>query len=412
MTAPGDGGPLSQLLRPEAVRERAGELLALAQAGETQHFRVAPERLADAADLVAEVTRANYPDLHVPPHSRWRHFRLGARDLWSEVEAKTGTGDGDARARIRFELAIVSVLLDGGAGAEWRYLDRETGTCLARSEGLAVASLRMFASGGFSATPSAAPLRADAAALAALTADALACHFQVTAKNPLLGLEARARLLRALGREIARQPDIFAAGEGCRLGGLYDRLKRSANGTLPAAEILLAILATLNGVWPSGLRLDGVALGDVGRHRLIRRDDATDGLVPFHKLSQWLAYSLVEPLADAGVPVTSLDQLTGLPEYRNGGLLIDTGVLAPRDQDAFAHRYEPTDELVVEWRALTVALLDQIAELVRVRLGRSAEALPLAAILEGGTWAAGRRLARARRDGRPPFDISSDGTIF
>jgi len=54
----------------------------------------------------------------------------------------------------------------------------------------------------------------------------------------------------------------------------------------------------------------------------MKRGDATDGLVPIHKLSQWLSYSLVEPLMAAGIEVTDLDGLTGLAEYRNGGLLV------------------------------------------------------------------------------------------
>jgi hypothetical protein len=68
---------------------------------------------------------------------------------------------------------------------------------------------------------------------------------------------------------------------------------------------------------------------------------------------------------------------------------------------------------VVEWRALTVALLDRIAPLVRDRLGLTAAALPLARVLEGGTWAAGRWLARQRcADGRPPIEVISNGTVF
>ena len=69
--------------------------------------------------------------------------------------------------------------------------------------------------------------------------------------------------------------------------------------------------------------------------------------------------------------------------------------------------------LVVEWRALTVALLDRLADMVRRRLGLDAETLPLAKVLQGGTWAAGRRIARARRpDGAPPLTVVSDGTVF
>ena len=86
-------------------------------------------------------------------------------------------------------------------------------------------------------------------------------------------------------------------------------------------------------------------------------------LVPFHKLSQWLAYSLIEPLEALGIVVTGIDELTGLAEYRNGGLFIDLGVLRPRDPAVLGNAHEPGSEIVVEWRALTVALLDRLAPL-------------------------------------------------
>jgi hypothetical protein len=57
--------------------------------------------------------------------------------------------------------------------------------------------------------------------------------------------------------------------------------------------------------------LGGVDLGDTWRHPLARAEDATDGLVPFHKLSQWLSYSLIEPLEWAGFSVVDIDGLTG-----------------------------------------------------------------------------------------------------
>ena len=65
------------------------------------------------------------------------------------------------------------------------------------------------------------------------------------------------------------------------------------------------------------------------------------------------------------------------------------------------------------WRSLTVALLDRLAPMVRERLGVSAKDFPLACVLEGGTWAAGRRIAREKRaDGGPPIAVISDGTVF
>jgi hypothetical protein len=122
--------------------------------------------------------------------------------------------------------------------------------------------------------------------------------------------------------------------------------------------------------------------------------------VPFHKLSQWLTYSLLEPFEWAGVKVRGLDALTALPEYRNGGLLIDSGVLRLREDPAFlTRRWQAGDEFIVEWRALTVALLDEVAPSRAQGARRSDEELPLACVLEGGTWAAGRALAQRSRNG-------------
>jgi hypothetical protein len=135
--------------------------------------------------------------------------------------------------------------------------------------------------------------------------------------------------------------------------------------------------------------------------------------VPFHKLSQWLSYSLIEPLKWAGLTVIDIDGLTGLPEYRNGGLFLDTDVLRLKNPDEAERLHAVDSMLVVEWRALTVALLDTIAPLIRQKLGAAGEMLTLAQILEGGTWATGRRLARERRpDGGPPLKVVSDGTVF
>jgi hypothetical protein len=141
--------------------------------------------------------------------------------------------------------------------------------------------------------------------------------------------------------------------------------------------------------------------------------DATNGLVPLHKLSQWLAYSLIEPLQWSGLTVSDIDGLTGLSEYRNGGLFVDTGVLRLRDPVDAERGHDVASALLVEWRALTVALLDKLADEMRHRLGRDAQALPLAKVLEGGTWAAGRVIARQKRaDGSPPLKVISDGTVF
>ena len=135
--------------------------------------------------------------------------------------------------------------------------------------------------------------------------------------------------------------------------------------------------------------------------------------MPFHKLSQWLSYSLVEPLEGAGLKVVELDALTGLPEYRNGGLLVDAGALRPKQTRAAGEDFAAGDEPIVEWRALTVALLDRSRARARPSRPGCRRSLPLVKVLEAGTWFAGRVLAAERRPGGgPPIAVESDGTVF
>lgn len=397
------------LRSPAAIRERCHALFSLAERDALPNFTLHLDAMPAAADYVTQVIRENYPTLQIPYHARWRHFAANGVDRWGQL-AKTLSAAKDEIARIRFDLCVVSVLLDAGAGPQWAYV--EDGRKIARSEGLAVASLHAFRGGLFSGDRVGQPLRADAAGLMPLAPNAIAHAFQVSDINPLVGVEGRATLMRNVGQVLKSRPDLF--GPDARIGGLYDHLKaRAQDGKLPAAAILAAVLDAFSPIWPSRISIDGANLGDVWRHRGLMSGDLTSGLVPFHKLSQWLTYSLVEIFEDAGIAVTGLDELTGLPEYRNGGLFIDLGVLSVRHDALIKYPIPVEDEAVVEWRALTLALLDHIAGPVRERLGKTAAEMPLARILEGGTWAAGRRIAREKRpDGGPPLTVASDGTVF
>src|SRR5712675_1004617 len=324
---------LAYLRTPAAIRARAEKMLTYVEDGRSAWFALDGDGLEAAVQATLEVTRKRFPNpSDIPFHSRWRHFEAGGRDRWAALAERLNGLPREEIARRRMDLAVVSVLLDAGAGPAWSYREPGTGETYARSEGLGVASFHMFANGAFSRDAKGDPLRVDAERLAALTPMDIAMGFQIKAHNPLTGLEGRAGLLRKLG------------GVGLvRPGELFDVVAKDG-GTVKAAAILAAVLEKLSPIWPRP---------DVWPHPAI-------GLVPFHKLSQWMSYSLVEPIEGAGLKVVELDALTGLPEYRNGGLLVDSGALQPRQSSLLRDSFKPGDEPIVEWRALTVALLDRI----------------------------------------------------
>lgn len=390
---------LDYIFSPECVRDGAKKIFDETRKGNT-HFHYHEEKLGPTVNFVMDTIRENYPDLKIPFHSRWGHFRPGNVDRALWLKARIRDLDPIEQARIKWDLVIPSVLLDAGAGPEWKYREKETSRDYSRSEGLGVASFHLFMSGALSADCK--HIRSDSTGLKAVTPALIEEYFQVSPKNPLVGVEGRTNLLKNLGKALENK--TYFKEE--RPGSLIDYLMATHGKTIPATALLRAVLDALGPIWPGRESLNGVNLGDAWKH-------SRYGLIAFHKLSQWMTYSLVEPLLDAGIDVTGIEGLTGLPEYRNGGLLLDTGMLTfknSRDEDA---TWGPESDLIIEWRALTVYLLDIIGGEIQNRLGKSPKEFPLAKVLEGGTWAAGRKIASQKRvGGIPPLNIKSDGTVF
>ena len=354
--------------------------------------------MPSAAAEVVDVTRQRYPELDIPFHSRWRHFEAGGVDRKAELDARLSGLDAAARARAMIDLTVISVLLDAGAGPDWHYDEASSAQRFARSEGLGVATWNAFMDGVFS-SDAGAPLRVDAHGLLDVTPARLAAAFQVGHDNPLVGIDGRVRLLHRLGEAMAARAETF--GPLGRPGGLFDRLRpQHGPATISAHDILSELLVSLSGIWLADNVIGDQRLGDCWRHDAVPGPGLTRGWMPFHKLSQWLTYSLLEPFEWAGVRVQGLDDLTALPEYRNGGLLLDTGVIRAREPDFLEREWRVDAEPVVEWRALTVALLDELAPLVRADLGRGRDAD--AAGVRPGRWHLGRGTgAGAATSGRP-----------
>jgi hypothetical protein len=288
---------IRELRLPATIRQRCANITAAVGAGESAHFALDRSRLTDVAKRVARLTQERFPGPTVPLHSRWRHFETGGIDRKVLMDAKLAGLSATEAARTRIDLAVISVLLDAGAGPEWGYQEPGSGRRFVRSEGLAVASFHAFMAGRFS-SDNRVPMRVDGPALERFDTAQLAAIFQVRTDNPIVGLEGRVLLLQRLGAALRTREDVF--GTPGRPGRLFDLLcnptvgasgatvQRIAVKRVAAAQILRAILKAFSSIWPSGQQLHGKPIGDTWAHPQAGGAGPGAGRVPFHKLSQWL----------------------------------------------------------------------------------------------------------------------------
>lgn len=399
----------SRLKGLDAIREQCGKVFRLAEKGLCHHFTMNLKNLPKTVDAVLNCIKKDYPSLDIPHHSRIRHFTFNGEDRLKSLTAHWHCDETETVRRI-IDLVTVSVLLDAGAGPDWTYCDSK-GLVSSRSEGLALASFDMFASGLFS-SDEAMPFRVNSLGIKKLTLDSVVKGMQHSEKNPLLGIEGRYDILQNLAKALESNPKYFGV-EVPRPGHIVDYVLSECKEKTVSVKVLWeAIVTGLEDVWPT--TLTGVRRGDVWVYPPLKENGIVGSdMVPFHKLSQWLQLSMLEPLEGMGIKFTDLELITALAEYRNGGLFVDYGVLSLRDESNKVMEHPVGSELVVEWRALTVILVDLCAAEVRKKLGVSNEKMPVYKILEGGTWKAGRLIAmKLRKDGSPPIKIRSDGTVF
>ena len=187
--------------------------------------------------------------------------------------------------------------------------------------------------------------------------------------------------------------------------------------------VLWNILMTgLSSVWPvSRTAINGVPLGDAWPCSAMPQSGGSpisafpsshapwEAILPLHKLTQYLTYSLMQPMQSLlKIHFAGAELLTGLPDYRNGGLFVDLGVLSLKKHDMerglhyyteyikrtglkgveVAPAFEPNDDVVVEWRGVTVGLLDRLLIDVNRALGNELHGgeMTMAQLLEAGSW--------------------------
>ncbi|ORX97171.1 hypothetical protein BCR34DRAFT_497123 [Clohesyomyces aquaticus] len=436
--------PAAYLRSIYSVRERTRLVLEKAKKNQLKHFVVDMTKFQDTAGYVVSIIKRDFaPDYaSIPPHGRWQHFEVGGRPRIDQLmQSWPSSVDNQERTRRLIDLFLVSVLLDAGAGTKWQYRSKESGKIYRRSEGLAVASLEMFKAGLFSSDAS-EPCQVDSAGLKKLNVNAIARGLQVTEENPIDGLQGRTGLLLRLADALQNQ-EVF--GLEARPGNMLDYLlshpstQASSVPIVPLPTFWNVLMDSLAPIWPSTrTQIDGISIGDAWPCSVMPSHPTHpwENIVPFHKLTQWLAYSLMVPMTKLlHVHFAGSELLTGLPEYRNGGLLIDTGLLTLKPEDAKRgiaqyHRnaqvkgqpnmevvplFTADDDVIVEWRAVTVGFLDELLLEVNSLLGLTGhDKLNLAQMLEAGSWKGGREIAEVSRPNtkEPPIMILSDGTVF
>ncbi|KAK4464780.1 hypothetical protein QBC42DRAFT_294835 [Cladorrhinum samala] len=458
--------PVGYLRSLGAVRERCKIVSAKAYRNELKHFDVDMRKFADVVSFVANIIKRDYdaPFNTIPGHGRYQHFGVGGRDRIAHLLATWPSEEVDNTEKCKrmIDLFLVSVLLDAGAGTEWSYKSAENGRVYRRSEGIAVASLDMFKTGLFSGNK-ANKYQVDKDGLKQLTVEQLAQGLQSGPGNEMAGVEGRSELLIRLGHALDNK-EYF--GEDGRPGNMLDHIL--SHPSTQASSVIIVPLPTLWNVlmdglapiWPqSRTAINGVSLGDAWPCSSMPQPAQSptsptfspfpnttgqsngiapwESILPFHKLTQWLTYSLMQPMQSImKIQFAGTELLTGLPEYRNGGLFVDMGVLTLKPEDTerglkhyseysertgtggveVAPMFEPGDDVIVEWRGVTVGFLDMLT--VEVNRALKAELagneLTLAQVLEAGSWKGGREIAEVSRPNtkEPPILIDSDGTVF
>ncbi|KAK6216509.1 hypothetical protein LQW54_003515 [Pestalotiopsis sp. IQ-011] len=425
---------ITYLLSLKAVRERSRLVLQAAKEGALNSFDYDEPRMSEVSKVVIDIIKRDFgPDRYaeIPPHGRWQHFNVGGVDRIGSLLAQwsaEGCSDKLEQTRRLLDLFFVSVLVDAGVGDKWTFAEPGSDRVYGRSEGTAVASLYMFKAGCFSSDESKLH-SVDAAALQGITEELFSEQFQITAENPMVGVSSRVKLWNAVGQQLGNGPQIF--GSQGRPGNMVDYLLKNAKepNTLDYTDLWSVLQGVLIPSWPKErTHLSGNPIGDAWPLQVLA-DRAADpseaaAIAPFHKLTQWLGYSLLIPLTRVlGITVINDDLGTGLPEYRNGGLFYDLGALRLKPAILEAGRrasgqdlplYPATGDTVVEWRAMTVALLDELHGLVSEHFEKEGVKISLAQMLEAGSWLGGRELAAKLRPETKssPILFEGDGTLF
>jgi len=399
---------IKTLKKIETTRERANAIYEMGLKNELHHFQINLDKLPYTVKYVINTIEKNYPDLKIPQHSRIRHFEKFDPNF---IDNFNNSFKCSAREKIKklIDLTVISVLTDAGAGASWKYIkDNKVYT---RSEGLAFASFDMFMSGIFS-SDEACPHRINSKGIQKMTLEDFKKGFQISEDNQLFGIENRYKSIQRLGGCLNDFPEYFGY-EIRRAGNLLDYIEENFQNEISIDQFWEILCNTFGMIWSTNQKTIGCR-GDVFVYSPLKKEQQVGSdLIPFHKLLHWLMYSLIEPLETHGIKFTNKEIMIALAEYRNCGLLVDSGLITLKDPTYYEKVHNVGSQLVVELRCLTLIFIDKIKDEINKYYENDGIKLTMSQVLQGGTWASGRLIATEKRNtSEPPIKIRSDGTIF
>ena len=390
---------------PSSIRRGANVLFGLAERDALEHFRLNQSKLSRLATNLAQ----SINPIAVQPHTQWRNLEHdGVRRIAELNDQLMRTLDtSNERVRARLDLLFLNEALETGGNGSWKYYDSLSDKFLTRTEALATATLRLFQNGFFSSEPH-TPLRVDTHRLRSISDSELADAFQISHDNQMLGgIGAKHQRLAALADYLECQTE-FLDRTATRPGNILNVFSPS---NIPLEPLFSFLAKSLTTIWPGNLN-NGSPLGDAWPHRALDSDPVLQGIAPIHRITQWLHYAIAPALTDYGFTPISTIELTGLPGYRNTGLLVDVGVIIPRNPALFSSPHLLGDEAIVELRCLTISAMDRVLLSIHQHHNLSHDSCPMAK-LNGLFWHAGRtKAAELRPDGSPPFVVKDQGVPF
>ena len=343
----------------------------------SKYFEINLEKLDQTVDDLLEFILKKYPKMNIGMHSRLNHI-----PEWYDLVQKWKCPLNEKIKRL-IDLLFVSVLLDGGSGENWKYISNNIE--YRRSEGLGKCVYNMFISGFFSLDEK-QPYKVDMNRIKLINLDEFKNEFQISKDNILIGLENRLENLVNFSKFMINN-DNFNINNNIRPGNIFDKIYNNLEIDLDKLyEIIFSFSPIIN---------------DVHYYKPL------DVYVPFHKILQWLSYSLIDLFKKFNISIRSDNYLTALPEYRNGGFLIDSNIINFKNNNLKNIFHEINSDIIIELRASTIVLIDIIKDKINIKKKNN---LNISQVLEGGTWRYGRYLAN--KNNISPIKIKSNGIIF